>query len=308
MQSPGRARKSHAELARQVLDVARALSMRPGDPLAEQAIAAQCGVSRTPVRAAFMILQSGGFLMRRPGGGFALAVDLERNTGAMERQLEAPGESLADRILADRAARRLDETLSVSSLARRYAVTRPAVQNALKVLQQDGVLDRGPGHAWSFRPILDTAEALAESHQFRLVTEPQAILAPGFELDQARARQLRQQTEDLRDAGPGGIGAAAFHALDTEFHALVARGSANRFLREALLAHHRLRRITQKEIGAPEFRLRQALAEHLDILDSLEGRQFDVAADQMSLHLRLSRRQRPDAANRGSPPLTRGSR
>lgn len=302
MQAPDRTAKTHGGLAKQVLELARARRLRPGDHLAEQTYAMACGVSRTPLRSAYKLLEENGFLTRRQAEGYFLAVDLDADTAVAEQRLDAPLGSLAETILADRAARRLNDELSVSFLIRRYATTRSAVLNALIILQQDGIIDRIPGQAWSFRPILDTLNAVADSHQFRLILEPAAITAPGFTLDLNKARQVRLQ---IQEALGGRITNAGFHKQDTDFHSLIAQGSANRFARDTLLAHHRLRRITQKDLSTPEFRLRQAHEEHLTILDSLERRQFDVAADQMTLHLRLSRNQRPDAANRGSPPMAR---
>jgi DNA-binding GntR family transcriptional regulator len=300
LQKRERTVKTHTSLARQVLDHARAKALRPGDRLPEEAFATACGVSRTPLRSAYIILETNGFLVKGEAEGYFLAADLDADTSAMESQLDTLNVSLAKTILADRAARRLDDTQSVSFLIRRYNTTRAAVLNALTVLQQDGIIDRIPGQSWSFRPILDTPNAVADSHQFRLILEPAAILAPGFSLDLIKARQIRLT---LQKSLAGRLGTVAFHKLDVDFHMLVAQGSGNRFARDSLLAHHRLRLITQKDFGTPEFRLRQAQDEHLAILDSLERRQVDVAADQMTLHLRLSRNQRPDAANRGSPPM-----
>jgi len=300
-----RARKNHATLARQVLDIARTRGLRPGDHMPEQVFAGLCAVSRTPIRAAYKLLSEIGFLTYREEAGYFLATDLDQDTSRLENELDGLDAGLAETILADRAARRLDDTQSVSFLTRRYQTSRTAVLNALKILQQDGIVDRVPGQAWRFRPILDTPHAVAESLQFRLILEPQAILAPGFTLDQKKARHLRLQMTEALAAPDGRIGNLAFHRQDAAFHSLIAQGSGNRFARDTLLAHHLLREITQKDFATPEFRLRQALQEHLDILDSLERRQFDIAADQMILHLRLSRNQRPDAANRGSPPLVR---
>ena len=297
--------KTHTTLARQVLELARAQRKQAGDHLPEQVFAALCGVSRTPLRSAYKILENNGFVTHRGGEGYFLSIDPDVDAVAAEQQLNAAQSSLAETILADRAARRLDDDLSVSFLIRRYGATRGAVLGALTVLQQDGIIDRVPGQSWSFRPILDTPNAVADSHQFRLILEPAAILAPGFALDLTKARQMRLS---LTAALTGRISNAGFHKQDTDFHSLIAQGSANRFARDTLLAHHRLRRITQKDLSTPEFRLRQAHEEHLTILDSLERRQFDVAADQMTLHLRLSRNQRPDAANRGSPPMPRSAR
>jgi DNA-binding GntR family transcriptional regulator len=84
---------------------------------------------------------------------------------------------------------------------------------------------------------------------------------------------------------------------------LVAQGAANRFVAEALGAHLRLRRLPGTIVGVNVYRLRQSTREHLAILDQLEARQFDAAADLMRLHLRLSRNLRPQAANRGAPAL-----
>ena len=297
--------KTHRTLAKLVLEQARARRMQPGDHLPEQAFAALCGVSRTPLRSACKILEENGFVTHRTSQGYYLTIDPDAEKAVIDRQLDAQQSSLSQTILADRAARRLDDELSVSFLIRRYGVTRGAVLNALTILQQDAIIDRSPGQSWRFRPILDTPNAVADSHQFRLILEPAAILAPGFTLDLTKARQLRQT---LTTAITEQISFAAFHKQDTDFHSLIAQGSANRFARDTLLAHHRLRAITQKDLSTPAFRLRQAHEEHLTILDSLERRQFDVAADQMTLHLRLSRNQRPDAANRGSPPMPRSAR
>lgn len=302
MERRDRTTKTHTGLAKQVLEQARNRRLRPGDHMPEQVFASACGVSRTPLRGAYKILEENNYIERRHSHGYFLVADLDTDFGAMESRLDAAKGSLADAILADRAARRLDDDLSVTFLLRRYSSTRAAVLNALEILQQDGIIDHGPGQSWSFRPLLDTPNAVTDSLQFRLILEPAAILAPNFSLDLIKARQVRL---GLQAALSGRIGNAAFHKLDTDFHSLIAMGSGNRFAKDALLAHHRLRRITQKDLSTPEFRLRQANEEHLTILDSLERRQFDVAADQLVLHLRLSRNQRPDAANRGSPPMPR---
>ena len=42
-------------------------------------------------------------------------------------------------------------------------------------------------------------------------------------------------------------------------------------------------------------------------LYALERKQFDLAADQMTVHLRRSSIRRPAAANRGISPLVRGA-
>lgn len=298
-------RRNHLDLARRVVEAAGAMGLLPGDHLPEQVFAQLCGVSRTPIRSAFKLLNEQDVLTRREEEGYFLAEGLDDQGMSLAQQLDTLEDDLAARILADRKARRLGETHPVSFLVRRYGASRHTVLNALKILQQDGVIDRLVGQAWAFRPILDTANAVDESLQFRLVMEPQAILAPSFTLDRKEAGAIRQQFQAALDNGERRIGSALFLRLDVAFHSLVAKCSGNRFARDTLLSHHRLRFITHKDFAITDYRTRSAIKEHLDILDSLENEQFDVAADRMALHLRLSRNRRPDAANRGSPALMR---
>ena len=85
---------------------------------------------------------------------------------------------------------------------------------------------------------------------------------------------------------------------------MIARGFGQPFRRPMRLAAHlRLRRLPGTYRGVNVFRLKQSTREHLAILDQLESRQYEVAADLLRVHLRLSRSQRPQAASRGAPAL-----
>jgi DNA-binding GntR family transcriptional regulator len=302
-----KSRQNHLELARAVVRHVQAQGMKAGDHLPEQRFADLCGVSRTPIRATFELLYFQGFLTKRPDEGYFLAVDPVEADAKTVRQIEEAEDTLATRILRDRAARRLGEVQTARALAQRYDAPRDAVLNALRVLARDGVVAQQPGQSWVFQPILDSPRAVEDSLNFRMILEPQAILSPGFALDPAEAATMRQTLQRHLDQHDLRTTQGSFHRLDTEFHALIARAAGNRFLRVALLAHHRLRRNTQKTTALPEFRIRQAIAEHLDILDALMRGDHELGADLMMVHLRRSQKTRPDAANRGIPPLTRAA-
>lgn len=303
-----KSRHSHHALARQIIGIALERGMKAGSHLPEQVFSKACGVSRTPIRSAFKILEENEILSWRQEEGYFLNIRSNEHAADALRRLEEAEDSLAHRILADRTERRLGDIQSVSGLVRRYSASRSSVLNALKVLSRDGIVTQLPGRAWAFQPMVDSPKAIDESFDFRLSTEPQAILSPGFRMDSSRAGLLRSQMTKFLDAGGEGLGTAAFLLIDFEFHSLIAESSGNRFLRGSLLAHHRLRKVTRKGTSIPGFRLGQAMQEHLDILDSLERNQFDLAADQMTVHLRRSRIRRPEAANRGIPPLSRSPR
>jgi DNA-binding GntR family transcriptional regulator len=305
MKTRSNTRQNHLKLARKIVEYTLERSMRPGDHLPETTLSEACGVSRTPIRSALRLLEMNGIVQRREEGGYFLDHAPEEAGVSGMSQLEEMEDSLAARILSDRAERRITDVQSVSALVRRYAAPRSAVLNALKILSADGVVAQLPGRAWAFQPLLDTPNSLAESLSFRLALEPQAILAPGFEMDSQKSGLLRQQMEDFLGRSDGHMSSVAFLHLDCAFHSLIAESSGNRFIRGTLLAHQRLRLTTQKDHTIPDFRLRQSLEEHLDILDSLERMQHQLAADQMVLHLRRSQIRKPQAANRGLLPLAR---
>lgn len=302
------ARQSHLALAQRILHIALERDMSHGDHLPEQAFSKACGVSRTPIRSAFKILEENDILTRRQDEGYFLNIDSSEQAAEALRTLEEAEDSLARRILSDRAERRIDDIQSVSGLARRYGASRNTVLLALKILSNDGVVTQLPGRAWAFLPMVDSPKSIAESYDFRLSMEPQAILAREFKLDTKKVGVLRTQMEDYLNTDETRTTVSGFHRIDNEFHNLIAESSGNRFVRGALLSHHRLRKASRKGSSMSTFRLKQAMIEHVEILDSLERNQFELAADQMVVHLRRSRIRRPEAANRGIPPLMKGPR
>ena len=299
--------QNHLDLARQITGIALERGMARGDHLPEQSFSEACGVSRTPIRSAFRLLESQDILEWRQEQGYFLALDTPDAITAALGALESAEDSLVTRILADRAERRIGEIQSVSALARRYEVSRSTVLFSLKVLSKDGIVTQLPGRAWAFHPMIDSPRSAEESFEMRLQLEPLALRSLGFTLDSKRAGLLRNQMNEFLELEETRASGAGFRRLDIGFHELVAEGSGNRFVRSALMAHHRLRHASREGQTIPAFRMQQAMEEHLEILDALERKQFDLAADKMTVHLRRSSIRRPAAANRGISPLVRGA-
>ncbi len=303
-----RPRSNHLDLAQRILEAVRRGGFRAGDRLAEQQIASLCSVSRTPVRAALRLLAGRGVVRWEKDAGFTLAID---PAGAVEAAAELPSadeDRLADSILRDRAARRLNDTVTASSLAKRYSSDRRTVLKSLRILESQNFVEKAPGQSWLFRAAHEGPEALAESYDYRLLLEPAALLTPGFVLDEALASALRLGMEAQLSSPEASFDVREFQRLDLDFHGMIAHGSANRFVGSALADHLKLRRLPGALHGVNVFRLKQSTREHLAILDQMEARQFEAAADLMRLHLRLSRSQRPQAASRGAPVLPAAAR
>ncbi|TIT43301.1 MAG: GntR family transcriptional regulator, partial [Mesorhizobium sp.] len=192
-----RPRTNHLDLAQRILDVARQRGFAPGARLPEQQIASLCNVSRTPVRAALSLLAEQGVVCWEADTGYHLAIDLAAQPAISAELPAAEEDELAEAILRDRSARRLDQTVTVAGLMRRYSAERKTVLKSLNRLTEENLLDRAPGQSWLFRRAPDDPEAQGESYEFRLLLEPAAILTPGFRLDGARAAMLRQGMEAL---------------------------------------------------------------------------------------------------------------
>jgi len=302
-----RPRSNHLDLAQRILAVVRDGGFRSGDRLAEQQIASMCNVSRTPVRAALRLLADQGVLKWQQDVGYALAIDPSGTVEAAADLPSADEDRLAESILRDRAARRLDETVTASGLSRRYDKDRRTVLKSLRILESENWIDKAPGQSWLFRAAQEGPEALAESYDYRLLLEPAALDAE-FRLDEARTAAMRFGMEAQLASPEASFELREFQRLDLEFHGMVARGASNRFICEAILHHLKLRRLPGALHSVNVFRLKQSTREHLAILDQLEARQFEAAADLMRVHLRLSRSQRPQAASRGAPVLPAGAR
>ncbi|MCV2866630.1 GntR family transcriptional regulator [Defluviimonas sp. WL0075] len=299
----GRPRASHRELAQRILDHVRERGLGPGARLPEQALARACKVSRTPVRAALDLLVDQGFAQHEAASGYRLSPDFLPTSPLAGPPPGASDADLAGRILRDRAARRLDDSVSVGALMRRYGCARSAVTKAVARLAEDGLLVRAPGQAWVFTSLPHAPASQADSHEFRLLLEPQALSAPGFRLDPDRAAGSRAAMTAFLNRPDEGLDPKDFQALDTEFHGLIARGAANRFVAETLAQHLRMHELPGATRWVNPVRQRQAMLEHIGILDQMEAGRFDVAADLLRVHLRLSQDSRPRAASRGAPPL-----
>ena len=299
-------RAHHVELAQRILDLVGEARMKKGSRLAEQWIATQCRVSRTPVRAALQLLARQGIAEYRPGEGHRLAVDPRTAPDVDSRLPEPPEEILFSAVIRDRAARRLPKTLTVSALTRRYRAPRATVQKVLQSLAEHQLVERAPGQRWVFRPNLDSADAVAESYRYRLLLEPAALEHPGFSVDGPRLASLRATLESLLEMPAGRLDVRLFFESDHELHDTVARGCANRFIGDTLIHHQRLRRLSGSPAQPNLHRLREATREHLGIINEIEGGRMEVAADLMRIHLRLAGEQRPKMAHWGAPAAFRG--
>jgi DNA-binding GntR family transcriptional regulator len=300
-EATGKVRHRHVELAQKILDYALERGVPTGGRLSEQVLASHCNVSRTPVRKALQLLADRDVVKPEPDGGYRLAIDPASFAGLDDEASTAEETELYTSILRDISAGRIGDSQTVAGLQRRYNASRSAVQNAVMRLADENFAERGPGQQWRIKQFAISGDAVAKSYEFRLACEPLALTLPGFRRDRAAIMALRQSMEVLRDMRDVDFDRKLFERTDFDLHMLVARGSGNPFMSEALVAHHRRRRASQPQAHVNAYRLIQSNGEHLQILEQIEREQYDLAADLLRVHIQLSHVERPRLAGRGVP-------
>ena len=280
-----------ADLARRILKVLKDQGAGPGHPLIELDLCRQFSVSRTPVRGALKLLAAQGAVTSRNGRGFVLA-DTVAHAPDVESAHHDDEEArhLFNAIAKARNAGKLPDRFAQQEIVRRFGARLPVVLRVLRQLGELGLLDRQPGHGWTFGPAPDAQRAQAESYAFRRALEPAMLLQPTFKLDRtwlekARADHLRIRRRPWRDSD-----AEDFYEVNAQFHEALARCCGNRYMLGAVQRQIQLRRFLNHHLEYDARRVHAAIDDHLEILAALEGGWHDKAAALMLHHLTISAR------------------
>ncbi|WP_411035963.1 FCD domain-containing protein [Shinella sp. BYT-45] len=279
-------RQNRYLLANRIVELARASRFQVDYHLREQQLADVLQVSRTPIRAALMLLAERGVVEARKNKGFFMKIGAEA-LGRTEVEVpSSPQQDLYARIVEDRLTHKLAETVGQAEISRRYGVERNVLQKTLLALAADGLITRGPGRNWTFQPTLDNKFALDASYEFRCVIEPSGILMESFRAHPAALEHIRLEHLNLL-ARPdfNSLPARQLFELDASFHETIAECSGNTFLLQSIQHQNRLRRLLEFASYTNGRRVREWCQEHLRIITALQEGDRARAADLMKSHL-----------------------
>ena len=279
-----------AQVARQILNLIWTENLQPGYRFREQALADRFEVSRTPVRVALHLLARSGALAFVQYRGFTLAKPAEELGDSEAALTPSANEALYMRLAIDRLSGLIGNDFTETELVRRYGVSRTLLLAVLARMAQEGLVERGKGREWRFRPLLDSREAHAQSYAFRLLVEPAAIRLPTFQVNGKELRHARDRHERLLES-PRRHRSVELFDVDASFHELLAGLSGNLFCLSVVRSHNQLRRLVEYSGYDNERRVNAWVREHLAIIDALLARNRDKAARLMSAHLRMASRQ-----------------
>jgi DNA-binding GntR family transcriptional regulator len=281
-----RASALRLDLAAQIAELIRAGEQPPHTPLREETLAARLGVSRTPIRGALKLLQRSGHVYYKENAGVFVAPGGKDRAVYKVSDEARPAEGLYRKILADRGRRALADTVSEAELLARYNVPRSLLSRVLIRIHGEGLIDRRRGHGWQFQPLLDTPQSIAESFRFRAIVESASLLEPGFAIDAAEMKRVRERHRRFVAAKSTARTATEFFDMNSRFHEMLAQFSGNRFVLLAVEQMDRLRKFQEfASFTADSRALVNSCREHLAILDALEGGQREWAAALMRRHL-----------------------
>lgn len=280
------------EIAQQILALARRDQWQAGQPLVERTLAADFGVSRSPVRTALRLLESRGVVVRSPDSRALVLVQAAQELSVVEIEAALPSTDVERTYLAivrDRFSQALPEHVSESDLMRRYNVGRSILRNALLRMAQEGLAERRRGHGWQFMPMIDSLEADRESYEFRLAIEPAGLRSVNFKADPHWLEKSRADHERMMAGGIREVSGAGFFELNAEFHETLVQFSGNRYLLQAIKKQNRLRRAVEYESFTFSERMLESCREHIAVLDAVLCGERELAASLMIHHLAMSR-------------------
>ena len=180
-------------------------------------------------------------------------------------------------------------------LVARFGVSRGSIRDAIRRLQQDGLVEtrHGLGSVVA-EPVQHLAAAplatmlkgrgtaVSELMDFRLIMEPPLAARAAVRATEADLASLREIVKRQEAKVEQGLPAVE---EDTQFHYVIARAARNSVVLKLLDTMMNLLFVTREEQFQSAGRSRRSLDGHRAILDALQTRNAAAAATAMQLHL-----------------------
>lgn len=278
---------------------------KPGLVLVEGPLADIFGTSRAPVRRAFEMLHSAGFIQKFQGRGYVVAapgaktaplplrVPLTPELFGLHETTPLQGVPSVTEFAFDA----LQATVSLAIVfghfrideaeaAEIYNVSRATIRDALSRLRDLGLVEKSPYSNWLCGPL--TAKSIAEDYELRILLEPVALLqsAPFLKKD-----ELQNACDEI-DASIGkSLSIETLDRLEDTLHvALLAKATNEKMCRMInsthmpLTVNHAFFHVLKLEPDTQPF------IEHREVLKCLILGDFDSAAVALAGHLKAAKK------------------
>jgi len=172
--------------------------------------------------------------------------------------------------------------LSEVALAKQLEVSRTPVHDALRQLAKDGLVVQETGRR--ARVANFNRDDIYEIFELRKYLEGPATALAAGRMDTRQFAPLRAEAERLEQAHGEPDWTSRWAEFDERFHSTIAQSSGNKRLAQDINRYHLLHRGFNK-MSTDQESLKEALTEHLAILDALERRDGAAARQAMVDHI-----------------------
>jgi len=172
--------------------------------------------------------------------------------------------------------------VSEVSLAQELNVSRTPVHQALARLAKEGLIEHRAGR--KPRIARFNREDVIEIYDMRLLLETAATQRAAKRIDPRLLAELTREADALAAAPDSADWSRAALAFDVRFHDAIAAASGNPRLRQEIAKYRLLVRAFCRATGKAE-NLREALAEHQEVLKAMSDRQPAAAGQAMARHV-----------------------
>lgn len=195
-------------------------------------------------------------------------------------------DAVYDVIRADIMALRIppDSRISIDELARQLGVSQTPIREALSRLEATGLVTKRHFTGYCCAPRLDRRK-LDELYEMRLLLEPFAARCAA---ERMTDEQLQEVSKLAKSMEPGASRQSydRFAVQDSRLHDLIAVGSGNNLVREALARLHTHLHIFRLRFHSEV--TREASLEHEQLVQALLRRDASGAEEAMREHIRKS--------------------
>lgn len=178
------------------------------------------------------------------------------------------------------------ETVSENKLSSRLGVSRTPVREALRRLEQEGLVRNEPGRGAVILGV--TKQDLLDIYEIRVRIEGLAARSAAQSITEEQASAMRELVE-LQEFYVSKGDSEKIRDLDSEFHSMIYSFCTSRVLSDTLNSlHHRIERFRRISVGASDRAVRMG-AEHRAIMEALAAHDGDRAEALLIEHIKNAR-------------------
>lgn len=175
--------------------------------------------------------------------------------------------------------------LNEQQIAERLGISRTPVREAIRRLEQEGLVARHPNRGAVVAPL--SMKDVLEIWQLREILEPAACRIAVARLDRMALAGVGQGLSSLEGREPRLEDYESHHRADVALHRLIAEATGNTLLQQVLdMLNGRIARV--RMLNSPT-RFHRSLREHLAIVAALRSGDPEAAAEAMRRHLANAR-------------------